>query len=564
MSRGSLVPPPRDRLAVLHPSGATDLGQNPFGKDVANLQLWQALARHGGYERLDVLALQPFDAENLSANLLGDHPSTTKVVGGPFLTSRAPTEAGTLFRGQPYLADLAWMRRRTASDRAYSLVGLIHSIAPPGVREMMAASATAPTHPWDALICTSPSVQVAMAAMFDEWAGHLVERMGGRPPPRPDLPLIPLGIQGDELAAQADRPEARGRTRTGFGVEEDGVLVLWVGRLSYFEKAFPQPMFKALQLAAVATGVKVTFVMAGWFPEPGHREHYEAAARVHAPDIDIRLIDGNDRVLLTDLWAGADIFLSLVDNIQETFGLTPLEAMAAGMPVVASDWDGYRYTMRDGVEGFLVPTLGAPAGGGIGLRLADMHALEAMSYQAYVGTVAQHTAVHVGRAAEALATLMRSPELRKRMGAAGRARVREVFDWPVVARQVHELTTRLAGIRAAAKDPPATVSRHPVKGDPFRDFTHFATHVLTVDTRLTAAPGVCAADVHSVGAARLDSAFNVYRATPALCAEAFTMISDRGGATVREVLLAFPIAQRRGLEMGLAWMAKYGFVDWLG
>ena len=555
---------PRDRLAILHSSGATALGNDPFGKDVANLQLWQALARHGGYERLDILALQAFDTLDVSASLLDGHPSSTEVVAGPFLTSRAPAEAGILFRGQPYLADLAWMRRRTASDRTYSLVGLIHSIAPPGVREMIAASATAPTHPWDALICTSPSVQVAMQVMFDEWAGHLVERLGGRPPPRPDLPLIPLGIHGDDLAAQADRPGARDRTRAKFELADDGILVIWVGRLSYFEKAFPQPMFKALQIAAAATGVKVTFVMAGWFPEPGHREHYEAAARVHAPDVDVRFMDGNDKALLADLWAGADIFLSLVDNIQETFGLTPLEAMAAGVPVVASHWDGYRFTMRDGIEGFLIPTLGGPAGGAIGLQLADLHALEAMSYQAYVGAVAQHTAVNVGRAADALTALIRSPDLRRRMGAAGRARVREVFDWPVVARQIHDLTTRLAGIRAAALDPPATVVRHPVKGDPFRDFTHFATHALTVDTRLKPARGVSADDVRNVGAARLDGAFSAYRATPGLCAEAFTIISDSGGLTVRETLLAFPVANRRSLEMGLAWMAKCGFLDWLG
>ena len=50
--------------------------------------------------------------------------------------------------------------------------------------------------------------------------------------------------------------------------------------------------------------------------------------------------------------------------------------------------------------------------------------------------------------------------------------------------------------------------------------------------------------------------------------EGFQDIADagagaRGGATVREVLEAFPIGQRRALELGLAWMAKYGFVDWL-
>ena len=41
--------------------------------------------------------------------------------------------------------------------------------------------------------------------------------------------------------------------------------------------------------------------------------------------------------------------MSLADNIQETFGLTPVEAMAAGLPCVMSDWDGYRDTVRDGV-----------------------------------------------------------------------------------------------------------------------------------------------------------------------------------------------------------------------
>jgi hypothetical protein len=38
------------------------LGANPFGKDVANLALWRALARHGGYRADDVLTLRPTPA----------------------------------------------------------------------------------------------------------------------------------------------------------------------------------------------------------------------------------------------------------------------------------------------------------------------------------------------------------------------------------------------------------------------------------------------------------------------------------------------------------------------
>ena len=65
------------------------------------------------------------------------------------------------------------------------------------------------------------------------------------------------------------------------------------------------------------------------------------------------------------LWAGADIFVSLVDNVQESFGLTPIEAMAAGLPVVVSDWDGYRDTARNGEDGFLIPTVAPDAGAGL-------------------------------------------------------------------------------------------------------------------------------------------------------------------------------------------------------
>ena len=50
-------------------------------------------------------------------------------------------------------------------------MGLIHTIAPPTMRQEIAMSAVAPTQAWDALICTSPSVQSAMTSMFDEMDG---------------------------------------------------------------------------------------------------------------------------------------------------------------------------------------------------------------------------------------------------------------------------------------------------------------------------------------------------------------------------------------------------------
>lgn len=548
------------RLSIFHPSGQFSLQNNPFGKDVANLELIQALARHGGFEDLDLLSLTPVDEAVMAAGLLDGAPSTARLRSGTILDASFPVRSGALLRGQPDLYDLAWARRQSATDRAYSLLGLIHTIGPPFMRELISMASIAPLHPWDALICTSPSVRDAMECMFDQWGDYLGERMGGAAPPRPKLPIVPLGVDGQTFATIADRPDARARRRAALGVGVDDILALWVGRLSFFEKAYPQPMFQALQRAVQATGENVTFAMAGWFPSAQDQVRFEDAARIHCPDVPVRFLDGNDRGLLGELWAASDLFISLVDNIQETFGITPLEAMAAGLPVVVSDWDGYRFTVRDDVEGFLIPTLGGPTGS-FGAAMNASHVLHVTSYQTYVGLVAQYTAVNVERAAQAIAMLIRSPDLRRRMGRAGRDRVRTTFDWPVVAGAYQTLLGELAEVRAAAVEPATRHKVNPVKSDPFLSFAGFASKVVSLDLPLTVRPGATGADVLAL-AGYLDNIFKSWRASPEECARVVDLVASGQARTVRDVLLAFPQPRRRRVEMGIVWLAKSGLLDW--
>jgi glycosyltransferase involved in cell wall biosynthesis len=550
------------RLAIYHPAGQVGLGQNVFGKDVANFQLFQALARHGRLDQVDFLTHAPIAADRLRRALIGEAPCPTRISSSVIFDQAAAAKAGALLRGSSRLEELAWQRRRAVGDRAYSLMGLIHTIAPPAIRQEIAAASVEPIHPWDALICTSPSVQSAMRAMFDEWSDYLADRFGGAKRPQPMLPLIPLGVDGQALAAAAT-PEGRSTAREAMGVGEDDIVLLWVGRLSFFEKAFPQSMMLAAEEAARATGKRMHLVMVGWFPDGADGERrYRQAAAAHAPSVTFHIANGNDRARLGSLWAAGDIFLSLVDNIQETFGITPLEAMACGLPVVVSDWDGYRYTVQDGEEGFLIPTLGGPEDG-LAQDLVGQHMFGMKSYQQYVGIVAQHTAVHVGRAAEAITRLAKDPELRRRMGEAGRRRIRDTFDWRVVAPQYTALAGELAAIRLAETSEAPPPGRHPVKGEPFRDFAVFATSILTPETRLRVRPGANLAALDTMGSIELDMFAANWRGSLDEARQIMVRLREAGELPARDIVMMFPV-QRHGLiQLLLTWMAKQGLLDWL-
>lgn len=553
-----------DELAIFHPPGHFSLPGNPFGKDIANAGLFLALARHGGYRRINVLNQLGLPAKQLAQDLFPDGNRSITVASGPLLSTDLPARGGVLLRGQPYLSELAWIRRAAAADSSYSLVGLIHTIAPPAIREQIGAASIAPVAEWDALICTSPAVQQAMQRMFEQWGEHLRERLGARHCPAPQLPFIPLAVDVDSIARNAARPEARRSLRQRSGIGEQDPLVLWVGRMSFFEKAFPQAMFQAVQAAARATGQRLSFGLCGWFPGGAADENrYREAARVHAPDVNVIFWDGNEPSLLADCWAAADIFLSLADNIQETFGLAPVEAMAAGLPAVVSDWDGYRVTVRDGVDGFLVPTLGASAGP-LGELLSHLHTLGLESYQTYVGAVAQHTAVHVPSAAMALERLIRYPEQRAAMGAAARMRARLEFSWPVIVDQFQQLFLELAERRRSAAEDFETSGfcqrLHPLRGDPFADFRGFPSQLLTPETSL-----VCrgaSSSLEALAPAELDRVFPGLRGSHEETLEIIALLQRNPGLTVAAVLDAFPPSRRDLLGKTISWLAKQGMIDW--
>ena len=60
---------------------------------------------------------------------------------------------------------------------------------------------------------------------------------------------------------------------------------------------------------------------------------------------------------LIDLYANCKGFIATAKD--EDFGMTPVEAMASGKPVIAANEGGYKETVIDGVTGMLIDDINA-------------------------------------------------------------------------------------------------------------------------------------------------------------------------------------------------------------
>jgi alpha-maltose-1-phosphate synthase len=162
--------------------------------------------------------------------------------------------------------------------------------------------------------------------------------------------------------------------------------------------------------------------------------------------------------------------------------------MAAGLPIVASDWDGYRETVQHGRQGLLVPTY-APAPGQLD-ELACLHASGAIDYDHYLHNTCSAIAVDIEATASAFERLFTDPELRRSMGEAGRQRARAVYDWRVIIGRYAELWRKMAEVRKTADEScPRAPGRpvEPLRDDPFALFDGYATHRIDGSSRVIAA-----------------------------------------------------------------------------
>ena len=445
-----------------------------MGRQSAGMGFLKTLCQHGNLQEIvgwcnTVQASQDF-VQDVKKYARADVNS--KVIGAGNV--QYLSEIGTLYTPGPDLSPLAW-QRASVGTASWSLCGVTHTTCSASVMDSVVSYLITPLESWDALVCTSQAAKEVVTRLLDEQESYLAQRLGAKTFTRPQLPIIPLGV---DCASLCFTPQQRQLARTQLAIPEGDMVVLYAGRLSFHAKAHPLPMYTALQ--ALTHKHQVHIVHFGVFASTALEKGFKEGAQALCPNVTCHWLDGSVSVNHALAWQSADVFCSLADNIQETFGLTPIEAMAAGLPVVVSDWNGYKDTVRHEVDGFRVTT-SMPVGGS-GMGLAQRHHFGIDNFDYYIGHVSQFVGVDIHQCTSAFDALFSSHELRQKMGKSGQLRAHEVYDWPVVVAQYQRLWQQLGELRKASTDSGNLKIVPPSRPCPFSLYQSYPSITISLET----------------------------------------------------------------------------------
>ena len=325
---------------------------------------------------------------------------------------------------------------------------------------------------FDAVVCSSAAARDACKRLLELAAGALSER-GAEPPEfKAQFPVVPFGVDTDVY-----RPRHKAEVRHQLGLPVNAFVFLWVGRLSPRSKADLLPLLTAhAEVLSRNRDRQPLLVLAGSDPE-GYAVLLEEAAR----DLGIAtvvMVVRTDAATPMEYWySAADAFVFPVDNLQESFGVAVIEAMASGLPQIVADWSGCRETVVHHQTGLHVPTYWASC---------DAAAVDSWSmhgdWDQAADVLAKTVACDVRTLVSHMEVLLTNDDLRAAMSAASRARALATYDWSVVVQQYVSLWAALREEGQRAATPLAA----PAGSTPafFAAFSGYASHLLTGATNV--------------------------------------------------------------------------------
>ncbi|UPK72553.1 glycosyltransferase family 4 protein [Chitinophaga filiformis] len=218
--------------------------------------------------------------------------------------------------------------------------------------------------------------------------------------PAEKITIIPCGVNTDELY-----PVNKSVARSLLGLPYDEKVLLQLGRM--VPRKGVDNVIRALAKVR-CRNAKVRLLIVG-----GDADTAKELARLKQLADDLKVSDKvyflgqKSRKDLKYYYTAADLFITT--PWYEPFGITPLEAMACGTPVIGSNVGGIKFSVADGHSGALVPP-------------KDPDAL-----------------------ARRITALLQSPAVLREMGNNALRRVNKLFTWELVARDMQTVYERIIG-----------------------------------------------------------------------------------------------------------------------
>jgi len=257
-----------------------------------------------------------------------------------------------------------------------------------------------------------------------------------------NIKILPVGCDTDSFIPRDRRDPKVKAVREALGVAEDQIMILTVGGDAASKGA--QEVMQALAIID-AKSPDWKYVCKVW-PQPRTERQnlidLQLATQLGIEKNVVYSTNVISRNFMPYLIAACDIYAA--PSRLEGFGMTQIEAGACGKPVLGIKAMAMLDTLVHGKTAFMAgiaqevrmkeTVLGGESGYEEGHRVVFKRP-RTVDYRASVHDIANY-----------LIDLMQAPELRKRMGEAGRKRVVENYDYRVIARRFIQLVSEQLGI----------------------------------------------------------------------------------------------------------------------
>ena len=553
------------RLGSLDPFFQTHNWDFRMGRPVASEAFGKALLRYGTWDEYHFI-LRGRDAIKIFRGQVEEAIEGTELRRRVRVTEHSELP-GLLLQGgfdvfhqgdfTSVMPGLSAIRQRP-EIKNFSITGVTHSLDGSIMQTRFLQLALSGLTSSDAIICTSSAAQLLVINKFNEVI-KLLNAATNADLRTPEIrtPIIPLGIE-ESLFFDTNSADTKAAARAFFNIPSKSIVALSVGRLSRDTKCDWSPILELLaRLIGEDLLPNFILIIAGGGDQEEIKSLQDLIDNLALKE-KVIIFSNFPATVKSTLYKASDIYISPIDNYQETFGINVVEAMAAGLPVIASDFDGYRDTIEHSQSGFLIPTISStnlPEFLDIGLHLFQTN----MSRH----YLSQMVSLDLEKFTVALLALHSNIGLRQKMGGVGKHNARR-YRWIEIIKEYEALWLDLLMERKSkgknSKHIKGTMLSELLSGDGIKSYAHYNSNLLEKNTILTLT--TCGEEILSskIKLTRYNSLDSVYSRE---LENLILLHLQHGSISISDLSVALSthtLARKGDLHFHILWLIKHGAI----